>query len=92
MNNENNNQNPKPSNFIGKLIEYHRVQKNMSRAELATKLGYSSDQFIYMLENGKAKIPLKKLRRLVNLLEMDRPVVVDLLVKEYKKEVVSYFN
>lgn len=76
---------------INKLILSQRKNKNMSQAELAKKLGYTSPQFVYMLESGKSKFPISNLKRLFQALDLDKKKVMKILLKEYKLKLEQYF-
>jgi transcriptional regulator with XRE-family HTH domain len=53
---------------LAEYLKQKRTEANLSQAEIAKKLGYSSAQFISNWERGKSAPPLRNLAALAELL------------------------
>lgn len=66
-----------------------RLAKGLSQRDVSERLGYTSPQFISNFERGLCLLPLKKLRVLADLYEMDRQEVADLLLEAQRSIIYS---
>ena len=55
---------------IGERIKMQREAKGISQLELAQKSGYGSKSAISLIEAGKRDIPIDKVRKIANALEV----------------------
>lgn len=70
-----------------KLCQYiknARTYVGMSQGEVASRLG-TSVVFISLIESGKSKIPLDKLKMLIKIYKLHKNEVVNLAIDEYEK-------
>ncbi len=74
---------------LGQLIKDHRRKANLTQKDLAEKLGYDIPQFLSLMENGHAKIPLNILGKIIDLLNIPEKKVVDILISAYRKEAIE---
>lgn len=71
---------------IGAMIQEYRKSADLSQAELAEKLGYSTPQFISLFERGLAKVPIMTLGRLVKILDLPEKDIFKMLVNAFADE------
>ena len=67
---------------LGVYLRDQRVFAGLTQSDVASKLGYSSPQFISNFERGLCSPPLKQLRQLVKLYRMDGRKLVNLILEE----------
>lgn len=70
---------------LGDFLQSKRVKAGLSQGDVATKLGYSSPQFISNFERGLCAPPLNKLKLLVQLYGLNGDEVLKLMLKEQEK-------
>lgn len=70
---------------LGEFLQSKRMKAGLSQGDVATKLGYSSPQFISNFERGLCAPPLNKLKLLVQLYDLNGEEVVKLMLKEQEK-------
>jgi transcriptional regulator with XRE-family HTH domain len=70
---------------LGDYLHARRTKSGLSQGDVATKLGYSSPQFISNFERGLCAPPLNKLKMLVQLYDMSGEEVLKLMMKEHEK-------
>jgi transcriptional regulator with XRE-family HTH domain len=56
---------------IGKRIKEAREKEELTQAELASQLGYSSPTFISLIEDGKRKVRIDDLEKIGKILHRD---------------------
>ncbi len=71
---------------LGKYLKDKRTDAELSQAEVAKKLGYNSAQYISNFERGLCMPPLKKLRKLVLMYNIEPEVVYDMMLKAQEIE------
>lgn len=57
--------------WLGDLFKKARQEKNISQKKLGSKLGFTSGQFIYSYESGSVYPPLKKIKKIARILDLD---------------------
>lgn len=70
---------------LGDFLQSKRVKAGLSQGDVATKLGYSSPQFISNFERGLCAPPLNKLKMLVQLYDLAGEEVLKLMMKEHER-------
>lgn len=77
------NNNPAASNTdaLAQFLKEKRVQSGLSQKDVATKLGYTTSQFISNWERGISQPPLNTLRTLANLYKIDADEMFQILLK-----------
>ncbi|MGZ3651213.1 MAG: helix-turn-helix domain-containing protein [Bdellovibrionota bacterium] len=70
---------------LGDYLQSKRMKVGLSQGDVATKLGYSSPQFISNFERGLCAPPLNKLKMLVALYDMSGEEVLKLMMKEHER-------
>ncbi len=70
---------------MGKFLQSKRLEMNLSQGEVADKLGYSSPQFISNIERGLCAPPLKKLKQLISLYDLNGEEVVVMILGEHER-------
>lgn len=70
---------------LGEFLQSKRIKAGLSQGDVATKLGYSSPQFISNFERGLCAPPLNKLKLLVQLYDLNGEEVLKLMLKEHEK-------
>lgn len=63
--------------YLPENIRYMRKYLNMSQEELADRLGYKSYTTIQKWESGVSEPPLKKLKQLAEIFDMDMDVLTN---------------
>lgn len=71
---------------LGKFLKASRTNVELSQAEVAKKLGYNSAQYISNFERGLCMPPLKKLRKLILMYDIEPEVVYDMMLKAQERE------
>ncbi len=77
----------------GQVITEARKANALTQAQLATKLGFGTTQFISNIERNKAKLPpayLKKLVKIVGIRIVKE--LIDLRANEYRGELLKELN
>jgi transcriptional regulator with XRE-family HTH domain len=77
---------------LGEFLQSKRMKAGLSQGDVATKLGYSSPQFISNFERGLCAPPLNKLKLLVQLYDLNGEEVVKLMLKEQEKHLRKSLN
>ncbi len=54
-----------------RIVAMRRSDLSLTQAELASKLGYPSVNFISMIEHGQSEVPIGKVGDVAAVLEMD---------------------
>jgi transcriptional regulator with XRE-family HTH domain len=65
---------------LGAYLAESRTKSNMTQAEVADKLGYSSAQFISNIERGVSVAPLKVIGAMIRLYKCDPNDVVRIMM------------
>ena len=71
---------------LGDYLQARRVKSGLSQGDVASKLGYSSPQFVSNFERGLCAPPLNKMKTLVQLYDMNSEEVLKLMLKEHEKQ------
>ena len=71
---------------LGKYLKEKRLAVELSQAEVAKKLGYNSAQYISNFERGLCMPPLKKLRKLILMYNIEPKIVYDMMLKAQERE------
>jgi transcriptional regulator with XRE-family HTH domain len=77
---------------LGEFLQSKRIKAGLSQGDVATKLGYSSPQFISNFERGLCAPPLNKLKLLVQLYDLNGEEVMKLMLKEHEKHLRKSLN
>lgn len=56
--------------FVGRRIKDRRIELGWTLGELAVKVGYSDNSTLSRVENGKTDMPLKKLDKIAQVLDV----------------------
>lgn len=75
-----------PTRNLGNYLREKRETNNFTQNELASKLGYSSPQFVSNWERGLARPPTVQLKAISKLLKIDRKELIGFLVDLDKQE------
>lgn len=70
---------------LGQYLKGVRENANYTQADVSTKLGYTSPQFISNIERGISVVPLKTLSRMVNLYKVSPESVVKIILESQRK-------
>ncbi len=70
---------------LGSFLKDVREQSNFTQADVSSKLGYTSPQFISNIERGISVVPLKTLARMVNLYKVNPESVVKIILESQRK-------
>ena len=77
---------------LGDFLQSKRVKAGLSQGDVATKLGYSSPQFISNFERGLCAPPLNKLKLLVSLYDLNSEELIRLMLKEEEKNLRKHLG
>lgn len=79
---------------IAKLIRTKRINhpKNLSQSELSQMLGYKNGQFISNVERGLCNVPLKMLKKISDVLEIDHKELKEAILKDNEETLDNFFN
>ena len=70
---------------LGIYLRRKRVIRGLTQSNVASKLGYGSPQFISNIERGIANVPLKSLRRIIDLYQVPPLEVLNILMNDKKR-------
>jgi transcriptional regulator with XRE-family HTH domain len=70
------------SNKLAQFLKEKRTQSSLSQKEVATKLGYSTSQFISNWERGISQPPINTLRTLANMYNVAAEQMFNVLLEE----------
>ncbi len=70
---------------LGTYLKDVREQAAFTQADVSTKLGYTSPQFISNIERGISVVPLKTLARMVSLYKVNPEGVVKIILESQRK-------
>ncbi|GIL16756.1 MAG: hypothetical protein BroJett040_05070 [Oligoflexia bacterium] len=74
---------------LGTYLKTKRESKGLTQSDVASKLGYGSPQFISNIERGISSVPLKSLKVLIDLYELNTGEIVDILLTEKRTEIIN---
>lgn len=70
---------------LGTFLKDVREQSSMTQADVSSRLGYTSPQFISNIERGISVVPLKTLSRMVSLYKVNPESVVKIILESQRK-------
>jgi transcriptional regulator with XRE-family HTH domain len=70
---------------LGTYLKDVREQASMTQADVSSRLGYTSPQFISNIERGISVVPLKTLARMVSLYKVNPEAVVKIILESQRK-------
>lgn len=79
---------------VAVLIKTKRVNhpKQYSQSELSELLGYKNGQFISNVERGLCNVPLKMMRKISEILEINPEELKVSILKDHEDTLCNYFN
>lgn len=79
---------------IATLIRMKRIThpKQYSQSDLSLHLGYKNGQFISNVERGLCNVPLKMLKQISLVLNIDPKEVKEALLKDHAQTLDNYFE
>jgi transcriptional regulator with XRE-family HTH domain len=79
---------------IAVLIRTKRINhsKNYSQSDLSELLGYKNGQFISNVERGLCNVPLKMMRRISEVLEINQEEIKAAILKDHEATLANYFD
>ena len=69
------------SKEVGKLFKDYRLSADLSQGYVSKQLGYSSPQFLSNFERGLCMLPLPKLKKALDLYDVEGGELVDLMIE-----------
>ena len=76
---------------LADFLKERRLQAGLTQSEVATRLGYSSPQFVSNWERGLANPPVFVLKDVTKMYKVPADQMFDLLVEEVKKNLHKEF-
>jgi transcriptional regulator with XRE-family HTH domain len=77
-------QTPTPYLKLGSYLAAKREKSGMTQREVSLELGYSAAQFISNFERGVAAVPLKRLKQLTKMMDLNEDDLIELTIDGYK--------
>ena len=79
---------------IATLIRTKRIghPKNYSQSDLSLLLGYKNGQFISNVERGLCNVPLKMMKKISEVLDIDGNELKAAILKDHEETLANYFN
>jgi transcriptional regulator with XRE-family HTH domain len=65
---------------LGKLFRSERMKVGLSQGKVCRALGYSTPQYLSNFERGLCSMPLDKLKKMIDMYNMDAEGVVKLIM------------
>lgn len=77
---------------VATLLKSKRLahHKKYSQSELSKLLGYKNGQFISNIERGLCSVPLKNLKHLCDILDINKSELKQAMVSDYESTLDSY--
>ena len=72
---------------LGQMVQSYRQKAGLTQMELAKRLGYSTPQFVSIMERGEGKIPLSTVGSLIKILRLPEGEIFDILLDTYKNQI-----
>lgn len=76
---------------LGGFLKEQRQSLGRTQKEIADELQYST-QFISNIERSKCPVPLRTLKQLVTIYNIETGVIIDLLLIDKKRDLENYFS
>lgn len=79
---------------IANLVRSKRIghPKNFSQSDLSLLLGYKNGQFISNVERGLCNVPLKMMKRISEVLDINPDELKSAILKDHEETLSNYFN
>lgn len=79
---------------IATLVRTKRIghPKNYSQSDLSLLLGYKNDQFISNVERGLCNVPLKMMKKISEVLDINPEELKAAILKDHEETLTNYFN
>lgn len=79
---------------IATLVRMKRIghPKNYSQSDLSLLLGYKNGQFISNVERGLCNVPLKMMKRISEVLDINPDELKAAILKDHDETLTNYFN
>lgn len=79
---------------IAVLIKTKRMNhtKNYSQSDLSALLGYKNGQFISNVERGLCNVPLKMMKRISEVLDINQEEIKVAILKDHEETLTNYFD
>ena len=79
---------------IATLIRTKRIghPKNYSQSDLSMLLGYKNGQFISNVERGLCNVPLKMMKKISEVLEINPDELKTAILKDHDETLTNYFK
>lgn len=79
---------------IAQLIRMKRINhpKNYSQSDLSVLLGYKNGQFISNVERGLCNVPLKMMKKISDVLEINPDELKTAILKDHEETLTNFFN
>lgn len=79
---------------IAQLIRTKRINhpKNYSQSDLSVLLGYKNGQFISNVERGLCNVPLKMMKKISDVLEIDPNDLKQAILRDHEETLTNFFN
>lgn len=79
-------------NALGASIRDARLSKGMTQMELAKALGYSSPQFVYLMERNVSKVPLDILGKLIVILGLEEASMMEIILQDFRRNAAAQIS
>lgn len=80
---------PKPEYALNAYLMEKRLEAKLTQGEVAYRLGLSSPQYISNIERNLCKPSLETVNQLIGMYKLDKKHVIDLLITDYKNNVLA---
>ncbi len=77
---------------IGSYLKEIRQKRNITQAELAKKLGYTTSQFVSNWERGLCSPPLDSIVEISDFLAIPKSTIMGLILEQTKSELERRFT
>lgn len=79
---------------IAQLIRTKRINhpNNYSQSDLSVLLGYKNGQFISNVERGLCNVPLKMMKKISEVLEINPDELKTAILKDHEETLTNFFN
>jgi transcriptional regulator with XRE-family HTH domain len=77
---------------LGAILKQARESSGLTQRQVATKLGYSSPQYVSNWERGRVSPPLAKLAKVVDIVNASPTKIQDLLIEDATRTIRSTFS
>jgi transcriptional regulator with XRE-family HTH domain len=72
---------------VGIYLKQKREEKQLTQFQVAKKLGYGSAQFISNMERGVSGVPMRSIKKVIELFDLPAEEFIDLILEGKRQQI-----